>query len=47
MLLEFIQYIEEAITGRTPHPEDAIFLGSSAVAQQIKGLNLLLLIQPI
>jgi len=39
MLLEFIQYIEEAITGRTPHPEDAIFLGSSAVAQQIKGLK--------
>lgn len=39
MLLEFIQYIEESITGRTPHPEDAIFLGSAAVAQQINGLK--------
>ena len=39
MLLEFITYIEEAITGRTPHPEDAIFNGSSAAQQQIQSLK--------
>jgi hypothetical protein len=39
MILEFITYIEEAITGRTPHPEDAIFTGSSAAQQQIQSLK--------
>ncbi len=39
MLLEFITYIDEAITGRTPHPEDAIFGGSSAAAQQLQSLK--------
>ena len=39
MLLEFIQQLEEAITGRTPHPEDAIFIGSTAALQQIQSLK--------
>jgi hypothetical protein len=39
MLLEFIEYIEEAITGRTPHPEDAIFMSSSAALQQVQSLK--------
>jgi hypothetical protein len=39
MLLEFIQDIDESITGRTPHPEDAIFAGSEAAAQQINNLK--------
>lgn len=39
MLLEFIQTLDEGITGRTPHPEDAIFLGSEAAAQQISSLK--------
>lgn len=39
MLLEFIEYVDESIKGRTPHPEDAIFNGSAAVAQQISGLK--------
>jgi len=39
MKLEFIQYLEESITGRTPHPEDAIFLGSQAAAQQVQSLK--------
>ena len=39
MLLEFIQYIEESITGRTPHPEDAIFISSAAAEQQVASLK--------
>ena len=39
MFLEFINLLNEAITGRTPHPEDAIFAGSAAAAQQIAGLK--------
>ena len=42
MNLPFIEFLAEAITGRTPHPEDAIFLGSAAVAQQISGLKALI-----
>ena len=39
MILEFIQSLSEAITGRTPHPEDAIFISSAAAAQQIQSLK--------
>lgn len=39
MLLEFIQDITESITGRTPHPEDAIFAGSAAALQQVASLK--------
>lgn len=39
MILEFVEFITEDITGRTPHPEDAIFNGSAAAAQALKGLN--------
>ena len=39
MILEFIEYLHESITGRTPHPEDAIFSGSAAANQQIQGLK--------
>jgi len=39
MLLEFLDYIKESITGRTPHPEDAIFINSSFARQQINGLK--------
>lgn len=39
MLLEFINSLEESITGRTPHPEDAIFLGSKAAEQQLSSLK--------
>jgi len=39
MLLEFIQSLQEAITGRTPHPEDAIFISSTAALQQIQSLK--------
>lgn len=39
MLLEFIQELDEAITGRTPHPEDSIFMGSAAAAQQVNSLK--------
>lgn len=39
MLLEFLEVITESITGRTPHPEDAIFSGSEAAAQQINNLK--------
>lgn len=44
MLLEFIQTLNEgeSITGRTPHPEDAIFLGSAAAMQQINNLRSLI-----
>lgn len=34
-----LEFINEAITGRTPHPEDAIFSGSAAAAQQIQSLK--------
>lgn len=39
MILEFIQSLDESITGRTPHPEDAIFISSIAAAQQIQSLK--------
>jgi len=39
MILEFIQSLNETITGRTPHPEDAIFISSAAAAQQIQSLK--------
>jgi len=42
MNIEFIEYLNEAITGRTPHPEDAIFISSSAATQQLSSLRALI-----
>jgi len=42
MNIEFIQSLNEAITGRTPHPEDAIFINSAAAAQQLASLKTLI-----
>lgn len=39
MILDFINMLTEAADPRTPHPEDAIFLGSAAAAQQVAGLK--------
>jgi len=39
MTFDFIKYLTESITGRTPHPEDAIFSGSSAALQQLNNLK--------
>lgn len=38
MALEFIQQLTESITGRTPHPEDAIFDGSQSAANHLSAL---------
>ena len=39
MILDFINMLTEAADPRTPHPEDAIFNGSAAAAQQVAGLK--------
>jgi hypothetical protein len=39
MYFEFVEYLMEATNPRTPHPEDAILLGSQAAAEQIAGLK--------
>lgn len=39
MIIDFINMLTEAADPRTPHPEDAIFQGSTAAAQQITGLK--------
>lgn len=39
MYFEFVEYLMEATDPRTPHPEDAILLGSQAAAAQIAGLK--------
>ena len=39
MIIDFINMLTEAVETRTPHPEDAIFAGSAAAAQQIGGLK--------
>lgn len=39
MKFEFVNFLTEAITGRTPHPEDSIFAGSVAAADAIKSLG--------
>jgi hypothetical protein len=39
MTMQFIKDLEEGITGRTPHPEDSIFAGSAAAAQQLSNLK--------
>lgn len=39
MILDFINMLTEAADPRTPHPEDAIFYGSSAAAQQVAALK--------
>lgn len=38
-MFDFIKNLDESITGRTPHPEDAIFLGSAAALQQLTNLK--------
>lgn len=39
MIIDFINMLTEAADPRTPHPEDAIFQGSAAAAQQVAGLK--------
>ena len=39
MKFEFVEFLMEATDPRTPHPEDAIFLGSQAAAAQVAGLK--------
>jgi hypothetical protein len=38
-MFDFLEYVNESITGRTPHPEDAIFTSSQAALQQINSLK--------
>ena len=39
MKFEFVRNLVEAVETRTPHPEDAIFNGSAAAAEAVKGLG--------
>ncbi len=39
MKFEFVTFLTEAITGRTPHPEDSIFAGTAEAAKYIQALG--------